>query len=102
MSQVTEPNIRPWYLYVVRCADDSLYTGISPDVEARLKKHVSGTGARYLRGRGPLQIVAMAAAGDRALASRAESAFKRLTKAHKEQAICSADGLRLFVERMAN
>jgi len=46
-----------WYLYIVRCADNSLYTGISPDVEERIKKHNLGQGSKYVRSRLPVQLV---------------------------------------------
>ena len=71
-------------LYIVRCADGSLYTGIATDVERRFGEHVSGMrGARFLRGRGPLEIVFRANAGDRAAASRLEYRVKRLSRAQK-------------------
>lgn len=46
-----------WYLYILRCRDDSLYTGITTDVEKRLEMHRSGKGAKYTRGRAPLELV---------------------------------------------
>ena len=46
-----------WYLYILRCGDGTLYTGITTDVEARLEMHRSGKGAKYTRGRGPLELV---------------------------------------------
>ncbi len=71
-------------LYIVRCADGSLYTGIATDVERRLGEHAAGVrGARYLRGKGPLEIVFSARAGDRAAASRLERRVKRLSRAQK-------------------
>ncbi|MBT8081553.1 MAG: GIY-YIG nuclease family protein [Gammaproteobacteria bacterium] len=76
---------RPEYsLYIVRCADGSLYTGIATDVDRRFDEHVSGVrGARFLRGKGPLEIVFCARAGDRAAASRLEYRVKRLNRAQK-------------------
>lgn len=72
-------------LYIVRCSDDSLYTGIAIDVEKRLRAHESGAGgAKYLRGRGPLELVFVDSAGDRAAAQRAEHRVKRLDRAGKE------------------
>lgn len=78
--------ISPVYsLYMLRCADGSLYTGIAIDVAKRFDEHVRGIrGARYLRGRAPFDIVFCAAAGDRSAASRAEYRVKRLSKADKE------------------
>ncbi len=72
-------------LYLVRCADGSLYTGIAVDVARRLREHEDGLrGAKYLRGRGPLQLVFAQAVGDRSMASSAEHRVKRLDKAAKE------------------
>ncbi|MEM9401875.1 MAG: GIY-YIG nuclease family protein [Pseudomonadota bacterium] len=71
-------------LYIIRCADGSLYTGITVDVERRLQQHESGKGgARYLRGRGPLQLVYDRAVGDRSRASRLEIRVKRLRRREK-------------------
>ena len=75
-------------LYVLRCADGSLYTGIAVDVERRVDEHRQGKrGARYLRGRGPLQLVYRVEAGDRSSASRLEYRVKCLKKADKEALI---------------
>ncbi|MBC8328968.1 MAG: GIY-YIG nuclease family protein [Planctomycetes bacterium] len=73
-----------WFLYLVRCADGSLYTGIATDVERRFEVHRSGKGARYLRGRGPLELVFRQPAGSRGLALQLESRVKRLAKRDKE------------------
>ena len=80
----TAPAHSEYSLYIVRCADGSLYTGIATDVDRRLEEHVSGVrGARFLRGKGPLEIVFSASAGDRAAASRLEYRVKRLSRAQK-------------------
>jgi putative endonuclease len=76
-----------WHLYLVRCADDSLYCGIATDVARRFEEHRRGVGARYLRGRGPLELVLQGAAGDRSTALRLEARIKRLTKAAKEELV---------------
>jgi len=75
-----------WSLYVVRTRDGHLYTGIATDVERRLEEHRegSGRGARYLRGRGPLELVFERPVGDRALAQRIEHRLKRRSKLEKE------------------
>ena len=75
-----------WYLYSVRCNDGSLYTGITTDVERRLREHRDGgtRGASYLRGRSPLDLVFSQQLADRASASRAEFAVKQLGKTRKE------------------
>ncbi|MGE0490331.1 MAG: GIY-YIG nuclease family protein [Vulcanimicrobiota bacterium] len=73
---------------MVRCADNALYTGISTDVDERLRQHQEGErGAKFLRGRGPLQLAFSAPLGDRSLASRAEYLVKRLSKASKERLV---------------
>ena len=73
-----------WFVYILRCGDGSLYTGISPDVEARLQAHHEGKGARYTRGRGPFALVYREPAGTQAEATRRERAIKRLTREKKE------------------
>jgi putative endonuclease len=82
-------------LYIVRCADGSLYTGIATDVEKRIAEHDRGLrGAKYLRGRGPLEVVFAAPAGDRALASRLEYRVKRMSREQKLELIAGDRELR--------
>jgi len=82
-------------LYIVRCADGTLYTGIATDVDRRLAEHETGRrGAKYLRGKGPLQIVFDARAGDRARASRLEYRVKRLGREQKLDLIARRLSLR--------
>jgi len=78
-----------WFVYLIRCADGSLYTGISTDVERRFQEHCAGgiRGAKYLRGKGPLQLVYQTTAANRSEASRLEYRIKRLEKADKERLI---------------
>jgi putative endonuclease len=73
-----------WHLYMIRCGDGSLYTGIATDVKRRFAAHASGTGARYLRGRGPLEVVLSLPVGGRSEALRLEQRVKRLPKRQKE------------------
>ena len=80
-----------WFLYIIRCRDQSLYTGITTDVSRRLAMHKSGTGARYLRGRGPLHLVLQYKVGSHALALKVERSIKRQSKATKERLV--ADGI---------
>lgn len=83
-------------LYIVRCADGSLYTGIALDVTRRFKEHQNGPrGAKYLRGRGPLTLAFASPVGDRSAASRAEYQVKNLPKSEKEQLI---DGRKSLAE----
>ncbi|MGF6600129.1 putative endonuclease [Paraburkholderia sp. GAS448] len=73
----------PWFLYLIECEDDSVYTGIATDVQARFDKHVNGTGARYTRSRKPRQLLAWFELADRSSASRAEYWVKRLPPVEK-------------------
>jgi putative endonuclease len=72
-----------WHLYVVRCGDGSLYTGIALDVKARVQAHAEGRGARYTKGRGPIVLIHQEQVGTRSQALKAERAFKALNKARK-------------------
>ena len=78
-----------WFVYLILCADGSLYTGITTDVERRLQEHQQGAprGARYLRGRGPLQVVYQCTATDRSQASVLECRIKRLSKLQKQRLV---------------
>ena len=67
-----------WKLYILRCGDGSLYTGITTDVEKRLEAHRSGKGAKYTRGRGPLELVYTEACGSHSDALKRELAVKAL------------------------
>ena len=82
---------RPWHVYIVRCADNTYYTGIARDLQARIHAHDAGTGARYTRGRGPVTLVYSEPAADRPAALRRELAIKRLTRAAKRKLIASDD-----------
>ena len=73
-----------WSVYLVRCPDGSLYTGIATDVERRLEEHRAGKGAKALRGRTPLELVTACSIGERGVAQRVEYRFKQLPKARKE------------------
>ncbi len=87
-------------VYIVRCADDTLYTGIAIDVERRLGEHESSPrGAKYLKGRGPLSLVFSQAVGDRALASRFEYRVKKLSRLEKQSLI---DGHETLAALVAN
>jgi predicted GNAT superfamily acetyltransferase/predicted GIY-YIG superfamily endonuclease len=72
-----------WYLYVLRCADNSLYTGITPDLKARLARHQAGKGAAYTAARRPVEMIGAWAFGGRSEALKAEFAFKQQTRATK-------------------
>jgi predicted GIY-YIG superfamily endonuclease len=73
----------PWFVYLVRCRDGSLYTGISNDVEARVAVHNRGRGARYTRSRRPVTLVYLERRRSRATAQSREARIKALTRAAK-------------------
>ena len=74
-----------WYLYILRCGDGTLYTGITNDVEKRLAAHRSGKGAKYTRGRGPLELVYREELPDHSAALKREREIKGLTRLEKEK-----------------
>jgi len=76
---------RPWFVYIARCADDSLYTGIALDVAARIASHNAGRGARYTRGRGPIELCAKRRCASQGDALRLELAVKGLSRGEKER-----------------
>ena len=76
-----------WKLYILRCGDGSLYTGITTDVEKRLEAHRSGKGAKYTRGRGPLEVVYTEDCGDHSTALKREWEIKQLSREEKENLI---------------
>lgn len=75
--------MKPWFLYLIECADGSIYTGITTDVAARFAAHQRGVGARYTRSHPPQRLLGVEAHVDRASASRAEYRVKQLTPAAK-------------------
>ncbi len=72
-----------WYLYLLRCRDGSLYCGITTDVEKRLEQHRSGKGAKYTRGRGPLELVYTEECADHSAALKRELTVKALPREEK-------------------
>jgi putative endonuclease len=78
--------MKPWYLYIIKCSDHSLYTGIATDVERRFIEHLTDPkkGAKFFRGRGPEQIVYLEEFADRSEASKRESHIKSLSRKQKE------------------
>lgn len=86
-------------VYIVRCADGSLYTGIAIDVARRIDEHEYGRrGARYLRGRGPLKLEFAERVGDRGAATRIEHRLKRLARPDKERLIAGERTLRNLLD----
>lgn len=78
-----------WYLYILRCGDGSLYTGITTDVPRRLEAHRQGRGAKYTRGRGPLILCYQEECGTHSEALKRELAVKALPREKKELLIQS-------------
>ena len=78
-----------WFVYILRCGDGTLYTGITDDVQRRLAAHRAGKGAKYTRGRGPLELVYTQEQPDKSAALRRELQIKKLSRAQKEQLIRS-------------
>ena len=72
-----------WYVYMLACADSSLYTGIAADVDKRFAAHKSGRGAKYTRSHPPVAVVYREACGDKSAALRREAAIKKLPRAEK-------------------
>lgn len=81
-----------WSLYLIRTRHGTLYAGVATDVARRMREHegAGGRGSRYLRSRGPLQLVYRAEIGGRSLALRAEARIKRLAKREKEAIVIAA------------
>ena len=80
------------YVYIVRCEDDSLYTGITKDLAKRMKNHVEGTGAshaKYMRSHKPIEIMAVWQCEEYRMAARLEYAIKRLKRCDKLELIAT-------------
>lgn len=79
-----ESSGKPWHVYLVRCADGSIYTGITDNVEARLKKHNSGRGAKYTAQRRPVILLHSEKLDSQGSAMKREAQIKRWSKKQKE------------------
>jgi putative endonuclease len=86
-----------WYVYIVRCRDGSLYTGIATDVERRITDHQANKGSKYLRGRGPLKLVFKKQIGEKGRALRVERQVKRLPRYKKEALIKTGAGIKALL-----
>lgn len=94
-------NVR-WFLYLIRCADNRLYTGITTDVERRFAEHQAGKGAKALRGKGELQLAFHHEVGERSLALRLEYQIKQLTKHQKERLVAGDGSFETLLARLRN
>ena len=78
-----------WSVYIILCSDDSYYTGITTDLQRRFDQHAAGRGAKYFRGRQPLQVVYREDGHTRSSASTREAQIKNLSRAEKSILIFS-------------
>ncbi|MBV7404985.1 GIY-YIG nuclease family protein [Enterobacter sp. ENT03] len=89
-----------WSVYLIRTADNSLYTGITTDVSRRFSQHQSGKGAKALRGKGELRLAFTEPVGERSLALRIEYRIKQLTKRQKERLVNGEDSFAALLESL--
>lgn len=94
--------MQPWFVYLARCSDGSLYTGIALDVKARIAAHDAGKGARYTRGRGPLTVCAVRRCASKSDALRLELAVKALPRARKEHLAAKKGRLATFARSLGD
>lgn len=78
-----------WFVYIILCSDDTLYTGITNDVRRRFEQHASGRGAKYFYGRRPQRIVYLESGHDRSSATQRELRLKKLSRQQKTLLIAS-------------
>ncbi len=90
---MSENGGRDWAVYILRCRDGSLYTGIAKDVQARLRQHNEGRGAAYTRTRLPVTLVYQQEGWTRSEALIREAQIKRMPRARKEEIISKEEGL---------
>ena len=93
-----------WHIYLIRCHDGSLYTGITTNVARRFGEH-QGNGdkrAKYLRGREPLVLVFQKKLGSRSLALGVESRVKKLPKARKEELIRTEKHIEVIIKKVGS
>ncbi|EOT1077215.1 TPA: GIY-YIG nuclease family protein [Klebsiella pneumoniae] len=89
-----------WFLYLIRTADNRLYTGITTDVPRRFRQHQAGKGAKALRGEGDLQLAFSHEVGEHSLALRLEYRVKQLTKREKERLVAGEDAFETLLARL--
>ncbi len=89
-----------YWVYVARCADDTLYCGIAVDIAARIAEHDAGTGAKYTRGRGPLAVIYKRRCATKGLALRLEYAIKQLTLPQKRRLLADPKRIANLVRQL--
>ena len=82
-ADMKKPSDDPWFVYMLRCADSSLYTGITKDVKRRCQQHNDGKASRYTRSRRPTRLVWQEAQPSRSAALKREAAIKAMTRREK-------------------
>jgi putative endonuclease len=82
-ARSSKPDTKPWFVYVLRCRDGSLYTGATNDLARRIEQHGSGKGAAYTRSHRPVTLAWSEQVGDRGAALRREAAIKRMSRQEK-------------------
>ncbi|MEC9416051.1 MAG: GIY-YIG nuclease family protein [Pseudomonadota bacterium] len=90
--------MKNWSIYILRCNDNSLYIGITLDIERRMKEHSSSKrGAKYLKGKQPLELIFLQKIGNKGTALKIEYHLKQLTKKKKEILVSDNKKLRAFI-----
>lgn len=92
--------VSPWVVYIILCSDESLYTGITTDIVRRFNQHLHKKGAKYFRGREPIEVVYLESCTNRAHASRREAQIKRLSVLEKRFLIEKAKISETFRKKM--
>lgn len=87
LSPKQSSEVNSWLVYMILCSDDTLYTGITTDMERRFSQHKNKKGAKYFYGRTPLKVVLLETGYDRSSASKREYQLKQFSKIKKQQLI---------------
>lgn len=86
-----------YYIYIIKCNDNSLYTGITTDIKRRYQEHIDGKGAKYTRMHKPLSVEALWTCEDKSQASKLEYWIKTLSKEEKEKIIINDEYLQVYL-----
>ena len=89
LTKLSRLSKESWFVYILKCADNTLYTGITKDVDRRIKEHGTNKGAKYTKQRGPFKLVYKASFSNRSLASKEEHKIKSLSLINKIKLINS-------------
>jgi putative endonuclease len=87
LSELAKSKNKKWLVYILKCSDCSFYTGITNDINHRIKQHDLGLGAKYTKGRGPFVLLFIQEYENRSLASKRESEIKKLSRNEKKTLI---------------